>query len=147
MSSLQCVLNYKRRILHRNVKRIKNGWNVFCASFNSTAVNFLITSRRFIPGNSQDRLFSGSSAQRARANLYGALLNYLRIGRSDDSTSMSDSGRLRKANCDVLSSFGDVFIDVVCRDAVSGHDVRKMLALSLLVGICFHRKKTSLLNK
>lgn len=77
-------------------------------------------------------LLSGSSAQRARANLYGALLNYLRIGRGDDS-SMSDTGRLRKANCDVLSSFGDLFVDVVCRDAVSGHDVRKMLALSLLV--------------
>ena len=74
-----------------------------------------------------------SSAQRARANLYGALLNYLRIGHCDDATSMTDSGRLRKANCDVLASFGDVFIDVVCKDAVSGHDVRKMLALSLLV--------------
>ena len=48
-------------------------------------------------------------------------------------SSMSDTGRLRKANCDVLSSFGDLFVDVVCRDAVSGHDVRKMLALSLLV--------------
>ena len=65
--------------------------------------------------------------------MYGALLNYLRIGLNDDATSMSDGGRLRKSNCDVLASFGDVFIDVVCRDAVSGHDVRKMLALSLLV--------------
>ena len=76
----------------------------------------------------------GSSAQRARANLYGALLNYLRIGRNDDSNTC-EGGRLRKANCDVLSSFGDVFIDVICRDAVSGHDVRKMLALSLLVRV------------
>ena len=77
---------------------------------------------------------SGSSAQRARANLYGALLNYLRIGRKEESTS-TDTGRLKKANIDVLSSFGDVFIDVICRDAVSGHDVRKMLALSLLVSV------------
>jgi len=37
---------------------------------------------------------------------------------------------------DVLASFGEVFVDVVCRDAVSGHDVRRMLALSLLVW-CF----------
>lgn len=75
--------------------------------------------------------YLGSSAQRSRANLYGALLNYLRIGIEDSTT--TDVVRLRKSNLDVLASFGEVFVDVVCRDAVSGHDVRKMLALSLLV--------------
>ncbi len=74
--------------------------------------------------------------------MYGALLNYLRIGRKEESAS-TDTGRLKKANIDVLSSFGDVFIDVICRDAVSGHDVRKMLALSLLVSVYFSIKLTT----
>ena len=76
---------------------------------------------------------TSAAAQRVRANLYGALLNYLRIGKTS-STPMrnSDEERLKKANLEVLHGYGDAFLDVVCRDAVSGHEIRMMLALSLL---------------
>ena len=101
-------------------------------------------------------IFLGTSAaaQRVRANLYGALLNYLRIGKVTNPSRNSDEERLKKANLEVLHGYGDAFlgksisrkkyhcviffvhvlfvIDVVCRDAVSGHEIRMMLALSLL---------------
>jgi nuclear pore complex protein Nup205 len=60
-------------------------------------------------------------------------LYYLRIGKSDQSGSeMSELAKFRKANLDVISGFGEPFLEVVCRDIVSGHDIRRMLALSLL---------------
>ena len=69
--------------------------------------------------------FLGTVYQRVRANLYGGLLNYLRIGRDNAGGSSVDQLRLRKANLDVLSSFGDVIIEIICRDTVAGHDVRR----------------------
>ena len=82
---------------------------------------------------------TNSGSQRVRVNLYGALLNYLRIGKesNENKSTLSDRERLdiaklRKANIDVLSGFGDMLIDTICRDSVSGHDVRRILALGLL---------------
>ena len=85
---------------------------------------------------------TNSGSQRVRVNLYGALLNYLRIGKEGKETienrgALSDRERLdiaklRKANIDVLSGFGDMLIDAICRDSVSGHDIRRILALGLL---------------
>ena len=85
---------------------------------------------------------TNSGSQRVRVNLYGALLNYLRIGKEGKETmginsTLSDIERLdiaklKKANIDVLSGFGDMLIDTICRDSVSGHDIRRILALGLL---------------
>lgn len=33
---------------------------------------------------------------------------------------------------EIVLDFGDNFFDIVCRDTVSGHDIRRMLALSVL---------------
>ena len=35
-------------------------------------------------------------------------------------------------NALLISGYGDAFLDIVCRDSVSGHEIRMMLALSLL---------------
>ncbi|XP_040581995.1 nuclear pore complex protein Nup205 [Lepeophtheirus salmonis] len=83
---------------------------------------------------------TSASSQRVRSNLYGALLNYLRIGKGEKSSSvsdinsleLSDQGKLRKANLEVLAGFGENFLEIICRDSVSGHDIRRMLAMSVL---------------
>ena len=80
---------------------------------------------------------TNAASQRVRVNLYGALLNYLRIGKEGSDNALNESERidiakLRKANIDVLTGFGDILIDTICRDSVSGHDIRKILALGLL---------------
>ena len=58
-------------------------------------------------------------------------MNYLRIGRDNAGGSSVDQLRLRKANLDVLSSFGDVIIEIICRDTVAGHDVRRYVGSHL----------------
>ena len=57
-------------------------------------------------------IFLGTSAaaQRVRANLYGALLNYLRIGKVTNPSRNSDEERLKKANLEVLHGYGDAFL-------------------------------------
>ena len=77
---------------------------------------------------------TSASAQRVRANLYGALLNYLRIGKvnAGQMGKNSHEEKLKKANLEVLLGYGDAFLDIFCRDSVSGHEIRMMLALSLL---------------
>jgi len=70
--------------------------------------------------------------QRVRANLYGGLLNYLRIGKDNNDGSSLEVMRLRKANLEALTGFGDSLMEIICRDTVSGHDVRRILALALL---------------
>eukprot|EP00095_Tigriopus_kingsejongensis_P011855 maker-scaffold180_size281610-snap-gene-0.27 protein:Tk11855 transcript:maker-scaffold180_size281610-snap-gene-0.27-mRNA-1 annotation:"nuclear pore complex protein nup205" len=79
---------------------------------------------------------TSASAQKVRSNLYGALLNYLRIGKADPSSStMAESTsyqKFRKANLDIILDFGENFLDILCRDTVSGHNIRRMLALSVL---------------
>ena len=76
-------------------------------------------------------------------------MNYLRIGKDNHHqhqhhqssavsraisslTTDSDYGKFRKANLDILQDFGDNFLDTLSRDTVSGHDIRRMLALSVL---------------
>ena len=62
-------------------------------------------------------LRSGGSAHRVRTNLYSALLNSLRI-----------------SNCtnELLRLSDSALLQTLVRDCSSGHDVQRMLALSLL---------------
>ena len=53
---------------------------------------------------------TSAAAQRVRANLYGALLNYLRIGKVTNPSRNSDEERLKKANLEVLHGYGDAFL-------------------------------------
>jgi len=94
-------------------------------------------------------LQSSSSMQRVRVNLYGALLYYLQIAQKPRSQQMldnirgeesgvgvllsyQDSDQLTQENMSTVSSYGENFMDIVCRDACDGHDVGRMLALSTL---------------
>lgn len=79
---------------------------------------------------------TSASAQKVRSNLYGALLNYLRIGKADVSSNESSESmayqKFRKANLEIILDFGENFLDILCRDTVSGHNIRRMLAVSVL---------------
>ncbi|KAJ4431675.1 hypothetical protein ANN_20275, partial [Periplaneta americana] len=101
-------------------------------------------------------LKSGIASQQLRANLYGALLNFLHIaciggalvpevaGEDLNSTYVSrlDSSKYRgstaeqrsqcQASLEVIGGFGEGLVDVLCHDCTGGHDVCKMLALSCL---------------
>lgn len=97
-------------------------------------------------------LNSGASSQKVRTHLYGALLNFLCVvglERSErastaDTTYVSqlDSSIYRTvpvhershryATIQVINSFGDKLMDIVCHNCSGGHDVCKMLALSCL---------------
>ena len=45
----------------------------------------------------------------------------------------TERAKFKRANLETIVSFGgDNFLDVVCRDTVSGHDIRRMLALSVI---------------
>ena len=72
---------------------------------------------------------TSAAAQRVRANLYGALLSYLRIGKAKKAKNGSDEERLRKANLEVLQCYGDAFLDIVCRDSVSDQKIVQLQAL------------------
>ncbi|XP_063402892.1 nuclear pore complex protein Nup205-like [Mytilus trossulus] len=91
---------------------------------------------------------SGGGQQRVRANLYGALLYYLQIAEKPKSQQKGESvegigerllsgtdseyDQLTKENVATILSYGNHFMDTVCRDACDGHDVGRMLALSVL---------------
>jgi nuclear pore complex protein Nup205 len=45
---------------------------------------------------------------------------------------LSDQAKFRKANLEILLDFGENFLDILCRDSVCGHDIRRMLALSVI---------------
>ncbi|KAK3096434.1 hypothetical protein FSP39_000076 [Pinctada imbricata] len=97
-------------------------------------------------------LKSSGGQQRVRANLYGALLYYLQISQRPEpstdelspgeqlegvakrvlSDTDSEYDQLIKENINTILSYGDAFMDTVCRDACDGHDVGRMLALSVL---------------
>ncbi|XP_020811947.1 nuclear pore complex protein Nup205 [Drosophila serrata] len=100
-------------------------------------------------------MISEVKSQKLRINLYGALLNCLRIvkrQRSDeeqeyqetvanrlDSSRMSgidmrrdDRQQLKEMAAAVIGQFGEKLIETICHDAVTGHDVCRMLALSCL---------------
>ena len=85
---------------------------------------------------------SGAGSQTIRTNLYAALLAYLRIGKADSGSKdaagaggvldLSEGARLQQANLEVVQSYGTNLLEVVARDATTGHDVRRMLALAAL---------------
>ncbi|XP_017055499.1 nuclear pore complex protein Nup205 [Drosophila ficusphila] len=100
-------------------------------------------------------MISEVKSQKLRINLYSALLNCLRIAkrlrtdeqleyqetvisRQDNSRMSSielrsdDRQRLREMAADVIGTFGEKLIDTICHDAVTGHDVCRMLALACL---------------
>ena len=51
---------------------------------------------------------------------------------NDSAGDSVDLMRLKKSNLEVLSGFGDVLIEIICRDTVAGHNVRRILSLALL---------------
>lgn len=93
-------------------------------------------------------IISGVSSQKLRVNLYGSLLSYLHlisIGYEDRQVPQQSSfyvSRLDNPETleinderiliagDVLSSFGDKLIEVLCHDCIGGHDICKMLAMA-----------------
>jgi len=82
-------------------------------------------------------LSAGAGSQAIRTNLYAALLAYLRIGQVaggevGHTMELSERGKLQKANLEVVLSYGTNFLDILSRDATTGHEVRRMLALAVL---------------
>lgn len=82
-------------------------------------------------------LSAGAGSQAIRTNLYAALLAYLRIGQvaggeAGLTMELSERGKLQKANLEVVLSYGSNFLDILSRDATTGHEVRRMLALAVL---------------
>jgi nuclear pore complex protein Nup205 len=98
-------------------------------------------------------VYVGIASQQLRANLYGALLNFLHItcvggvlvpdvpGENISNTdslyvSRLDSSRYRasiseqrshyQAILDVIVAFGEGLVDVLCHDCTGGHDVCKV---------------------
>ena len=45
---------------------------------------------------------------------------------------ISERGKLQKANLEVMLSYGTSLLEVLARDATTGHEVRRMLALAVL---------------
>ncbi|EAT37498.1 AAEL010526-PA [Aedes aegypti] len=106
-------------------------------------------------------LISGVGSQKLRINLYAALLNYMHIvkGNRDKSEQNTESvrdefyvsrldkslaaGRTHEVGGDeshaqiemvveIVQSFGDKLIDILCHDCTGGLDICKMLALSCI---------------
>ena len=82
-------------------------------------------------------LGAGASSQVIRTNLYASLLAFLRIGKSETGDSgkvleLSERGKLQKANLEIVLSYGTSLMEVLSRDATTGHEVRRMLALAVL---------------
>jgi nuclear pore complex protein Nup205 len=97
-------------------------------------------------------VYVGIASQQLRANLYGALLNFLHIAcvggtlvpdvcgenLNTDSLYVSrlDSSRCRagiteqrsqcQASLEVIVAFGEGLVDVLCHDCTGGHDVCKV---------------------
>ncbi|KAG8189490.1 hypothetical protein JTE90_018142 [Oedothorax gibbosus] len=91
-------------------------------------------------------LKTGTGFQRVRANFYSAFLNLLCIvqkpydiqgAQSQGVASMildqeSEAKKLRTEYMEVILGFGEVIMEIICRDACSGHDITKMLSLAVL---------------
>lgn len=90
-------------------------------------------------------LRSGGALQRVRANLYAALLYFMQTAPETQQTkergvmenvlSLYPGQSWDTSILPVLSSYGEPFMDAVCRDSCDGHDVGRMLAFSLLDAI------------
>ena len=90
-----------------------------------------------LKGLIQTVLKPGGTLPNERANLYGALLNYLHIADvpsplAKNGASAMDIEKLCLENANAINGFGDHFLEMVARDACDAHHVSKMLALSLL---------------
>ncbi|XP_067131322.1 LOW QUALITY PROTEIN: nuclear pore complex protein Nup205 [Centruroides vittatus] len=90
-------------------------------------------------------LRTGGGNQRVRINYYGALLNLLGTVNHSSNTNLmrtqgevevlgqeSESEKMSREYTEAILEFGETIMEIVCRDACSGHDITKMLALSLL---------------
>lgn len=106
-------------------------------------------------------IVSGVGSQKLRMNLYAALLNFIYIIKGDSNkeklvlespkedfyVSRLDRTIMRRNQegdadddvnsqiemaVEILQSFGDKLIDILCHDCTGGHDVVKMLALSCI---------------
>ncbi|XP_013384593.1 nuclear pore complex protein Nup205 [Lingula anatina] len=95
-------------------------------------------------------LRTSSGSQRVRSNLYGALLYYLQIAQkpkplatletvtkqkgvgSSLASRDSEYEKLTKENLHTILSYGENFMEIICRDACDGHDVGRMLSLACI---------------
>ncbi|XP_045195259.2 nuclear pore complex protein Nup205-like [Mercenaria mercenaria] len=112
---------------------------------------FATSLQMVLKGMIEHILRSSGGQQRVRAKLYGALLYYLQIANKPKvsqthlldeaagsvesrllAASDSEYDQLRKENISSILSYGDTFMDLLCRDACDGLDVGRMLALSVL---------------
>ncbi|CAB1322935.1 unnamed protein product [Coregonus sp. 'balchen'] len=73
-------------------------------------------------------LCTGGGFLRLRAHLYGSLLYYLQIAQKpEEPDTLQQEGDLA-----IFESYGTALMEVVCRDACDGHEIGRMLALSVL---------------
>lgn len=89
---------------------------------------------------------NGGGSQLIRTNLYAALVAYLRIGKTSTTESsryleLSERGKLQKVNMEVIQGAGNSLLEILARDACSGHEVRRMLAFAVLEEIVFMDRK------
>ncbi|GAB1605006.1 nuclear pore complex protein Nup205-like [Argonauta hians] len=108
---------------------------------------------------------SCGSQQKVRTYLYGALLYYLQIAQKPALPSWVSSetevlgvsrvlitsgeeefDNLSKENLSIILSYGDSLLDIICKDICDGHNVGRLLALSLLDCILFLDKSNQCLN-
>uniref|UniRef100_T1JB70 Partial AB-hydrolase lipase domain-containing protein n=1 Tax=Strigamia maritima TaxID=126957 RepID=T1JB70_STRMM len=95
-------------------------------------------------------LKSGGGPQRVRANYYAALLNFLRIAKKpkpfpalyndkevhellDHRVTLDqemEHEKLSRENVEIILGYGEHFMEVVCRDCCTSHDVNRMLTLA-----------------
>ena len=50
---------------------------------------------------------------------------------------ISERGKLQRVNMEVIQSVGTGLLEILARDAVSGHEVRRMLAFAVLDELVF----------
>lgn len=107
-------------------------------------------------------VYVGIASQQLRANLYGALLNFLHIARVGGSlmpdvpgenlnntdhlyVSRLDSSRYRagiaeqrsqyQSSLEVIVAFGEGLVDVLCHDCTGGHDVCKVSEINTIISV------------
>ncbi|XP_052238587.1 LOW QUALITY PROTEIN: nuclear pore complex protein Nup205-like [Dreissena polymorpha] len=112
---------------------------------------FATSLQMVLKGLIEHTLRCSGAQQRVRARLYGALLYYLQIASKPKSSqahlqeepsggvesrllaaSDTEFDQLRRENIATILTYGDSFMDLLCRDACDGLDVGRMLALSVL---------------
>ncbi|OWF55575.1 nuclear pore complex protein Nup205-like [Mizuhopecten yessoensis] len=125
------------------------GQSVAWAEGSGSRTLFATSLQLVLKGLIEHILRSSGGLQRMRANLYGSLLYYLQIAQKPKTptnpekdqegvggrilaASDSEYDQLAKENVSTILSYGDNFMETVCRDACDGHDVGRMLALSVM---------------